>query len=102
MHLIYTSSVRLKDVKVKYTPCGGGEQQSIPLCCNLNSGPQFFVFVGVMAFLYCLGTIVVYAFFDDKWKRIEMAPIIVKSLKSHSSIYLNDISQLLNWPACYV
>lgn len=48
---------------------------------NYNSQSQFYVFVGVMAFLYCIATLILYVWFDDKFRNIEKIPIVVsKSL----------------------
>jgi len=56
--------------------------QSIPICSNQTvsmsgdySAPsEFYVFVGVMAFLYSLAAIVFYVFADDKYRQIDWIP----------------------------
>ena len=70
-------------------------------CCNFNSGPQFYVFVGVMAFLYSMATLVLYVFFDDKWRNIEMIPIVVNTAFALASqfqrfLYIGCFSKISN------
>jgi len=38
---------------------------------------EFYVFVGVTAFLYCLGILLFYVFGDDKYRNVELIPIVV-------------------------
>lgn len=41
---------------------------------SYTSSAQFYVFVGVIAFLYCIGIIVVYVFFDQVYQDKEFVP----------------------------
>lgn len=43
---------------------------------SFTSSAQFYVFVGVMAFLYCIGIVVVYVFFDQVYNENELVPQI--------------------------
>jgi len=44
---------------------------------NYAAAAEFYVFVGVTAFLYCLGILLFYVFGDDKYRNVEMIPIVV-------------------------
>jgi len=44
---------------------------------NYSPASEFYVFVGVTAFLYCLGILLLYVFGDDKYRNVEQIPIIV-------------------------
>ncbi|ELU10581.1 hypothetical protein CAPTEDRAFT_221651 [Capitella teleta] len=62
---------------------------SVPLCANssdiasekvglygdFSSSAEFYVFVGVMAFLYSLAALVLYVCFDDKYRKYDNIPI---------------------------
>jgi len=41
---------------------------------NVSSSAQFYVFIGVMAFLYSLGALILYVFADDKYRQIDKLP----------------------------
>jgi hypothetical protein len=43
-------------------------------CCDFNSPAEFYVFVGVMAFLYTLAITVYYVLFDEKYRSNENIP----------------------------
>ena len=47
---------------------------------DFSAPSQFYVFVGVVCFLYCLGAIILYVFFDDTYRKNDRIPIIVSSL----------------------
>ena len=44
---------------------------------NFSPPAEFYVFVGVMAFLYCIAALVLYIGFDDKYRKFDNVPIIV-------------------------
>ena len=44
---------------------------------NYSASSEFYVFVGVTAFLYCLGILLFYVFGDDKYRNIDKIPIVV-------------------------
>jgi len=46
---------------------------------DYSAASQFYVFVGVMAFLYCIGIVLFYVFGDDKYRNFEIIPIIVST-----------------------
>ena len=50
-------------------------------CCDYNSPAEFYVFVGVMAFLYSLAAIVLYVVFDDLYRNDENIPTAVSSFR---------------------
>jgi len=43
-------------------------------CCDYNSSAEFYVFVGVMAWLYVLAITVYYVLFDDRYRENENIP----------------------------
>ena len=53
-------------------------QEDYYLCCDLKSSPQFYVFVGVMAFLYSLAALILYIKFDDLYRGNDLVPIVVR------------------------
>ncbi|CAL1536583.1 unnamed protein product [Lymnaea stagnalis] len=44
-------------------------EKSQCLLSGSKSSAEFYVFVGVIVFLYCLGALVLYIFFDDQYRR---------------------------------
>jgi len=50
---------------------------TVHLYGNYKAAAEFYVFVGVTAFLYCLGILLFYVFGDDKYRNVEMIPIVV-------------------------
>lgn len=42
---------------------------------NFSAPSQFYVFVGVMAFLYSIAAVVLYVWFDDKYRKFDQIPI---------------------------
>ena len=51
----------------------------IHLYGNYSPASEFYVFVGVTAFLYCLGILLFYVFGEDKYRNVEMIPIVVST-----------------------
>ncbi|KAH9512937.1 hypothetical protein Btru_037108 [Bulinus truncatus] len=53
---------------VCFKPC---EDDKNPICLlsGSKSSAEFYVFVGVIVFLYCLAALVIYIFFDDLYRR---------------------------------
>ena len=63
-------SFRLSQSKIKLPLCPGSSPKNVTSpCCDYASFAEFYVFVGVMAFLYCIGAVVLYVCFDDKYYR---------------------------------
>lgn len=52
------------------------ETGEIRLYGNYSSSAQFYVFIGVMAFLYSLAAVVLYVIWDDRYQQNENLPII--------------------------
>lgn len=61
-----------------YNNCSG-MTKDVFLYGDFSSDAQFFVCTGVLAMLYCIGIVVVYAKFDDKYKGNPMWPLIVST-----------------------
>ncbi len=53
------------------------EQKPAYLFGDYSSSSQFFVFVGVMAFLFSLASIIVYAFYDEMYMATDLWPKVV-------------------------
>ena len=56
----------------------------------MSAAAEFYVFVGVMAFLYCIAALVLYIGFDDKYRKFDNVPIIVSFMLNNQyqkSIY---------------
>lgn len=65
---------RLEDSAFEVTSCNGSDFMTHPYG-NYSSPSQFFVFVGVMAFLYCIGAVILYVCFDDHYRKFDKIPI---------------------------
>ena len=86
IRLNYTFTHRLKEydpAEFEYKECDTGKTVKQTPCCNFNSAAQFYVFVGVMAFLYCIASLILYVFFDEKWRNMDLIPIAVSRIGSH-------------------
>ena len=57
--------------------CGGAANGTRGLYGDFSAPSQFYVFVGVMAFLYSLAAVVLYVCFDDKYRKYDQIPIAV-------------------------
>ena len=55
---------------------------------DFSAPSQFYVFVGVMAFLYCITALIIYICFDDKYRQIDKIPMAV-SKKNNNSLIMN-------------
>lgn len=53
----------------------GGEEKQHPYG-DFSSSAEFYVFIGVMAFLYSIGALVLYIFFDDMYRNNQKIPVI--------------------------
>jgi len=60
---------RLSNVEIKLPLCGDEKKEPAHPCCDYNSSAEFYVFVGVIVFLYCIAAIILYVCFDDKYYR---------------------------------
>lgn len=48
----------------------------VSLVGDFSSDAQFFVASGVLAFLYCMGIVVVYGFYEEKYQSNSMLPLV--------------------------
>ena len=53
------------------------EGVKVTMAGDVSGASQFYVFVGVMAFLYSLGAVLLYIFADDKYRQLDYLPKIV-------------------------
>ncbi|KAK2189849.1 hypothetical protein NP493_95g02006 [Ridgeia piscesae] len=60
---------KLSNVEIKLPLCGDEKKEPAHPCCDYNSSAEFYVFVGVIVFLYCIAAIILYVCFDDKYYR---------------------------------
>ena len=87
--LLFPSTFSLGGGQTSYS-CGGVEHAVTPWG-NFHSPSQFYVFIGVMAFLYSLAALVLYVWFDDKYRNIDNIPVVV-------SIHTNGVACSGNFP----
>ena len=55
----------------------GTATETSSLCCDYNSPAEFYVFVGVMGFLYSLAAIILHVVFDDTHRKNDNIPTAV-------------------------
>lgn len=72
---------RLSDIPVTIlcpspTTQGASTQKAFYMSGDFSSDAQFFVASGVLAFLYCIGIVVVYALFEEKYQSNSMLPLV--------------------------
>lgn len=60
---------RLEDAKYGQYVCNESHPQDQGLLQGAASAAQFYVFVGVMVFLYCLAALILYIFFDQTYRK---------------------------------
>lgn len=63
------------------------EQKPAYLFGDYSSSSQFFVFVGVMAFLFSLASIIVYAFYDEMYMTTDLWPKVVCLCMNLKQVY---------------
>ena len=80
MSLMILFLFRLYEEKFQVNQCGNNTATTRHLYGDYSAASQFYVFVGVMAFLYCIAIVVFYVFGDDKYRNFEMIPIIVSMI----------------------
>jgi|SRR6218665_3807049 len=81
--LIENFPFRLDDTCFHIPVCVPKSPNSTEICVygNYTSSAEFYVFVGVMAFLYALGVLVLYVFWDELYQHNERVPIVVSNFK---------------------
>ncbi|XP_041639691.1 synaptoporin [Cheilinus undulatus] len=67
---------RLKDVHFKAPLCEGRREEIIFLDGDFSSAAQFFLTVGVLAFLYSLLATIVYVFYQNKYLKNNRGPLV--------------------------
>lgn len=72
-----SSSVRLHQVYFDAPTCKGGTTDRLFLVGDYSSSAEFFVTIGVFAFLYSTAALSIYVFFFDKYKENNKGPLIV-------------------------
>ena len=75
MFFVVFRYVRLDEHPFSVNVCGNSTTKY--LYGNYSAAAQFYVFVGVTAFLYCIAILLFYVFGDDKYRNVEMIPIVV-------------------------
>ncbi|GAU93413.1 hypothetical protein RvY_05360 [Ramazzottius varieornatus] len=65
----------LEDYDVRVHPCSLTNNELEPLGGSHRSSAQFFVAVGVLTFLYCLGALLLYIFLDKLYRTRENIPL---------------------------
>lgn len=72
-------SIRLHQVYFDAPSCRGGNDQRVFLVGDYSSSAEFFVTIGVFAFLYSTAALSIYVFFFEKYKENNKGPLIVSS-----------------------
>lgn len=69
---------KLDDTCFHIPVCVPKSPNSTEICVygNYTSSAEFYVFVGVMAFLYALGALILYVFWDELYQHNEKVPIV--------------------------
>ncbi|XP_042338218.1 synaptophysin-like, partial [Plectropomus leopardus] len=67
---------RLHQVYFEAPTCMGPEKQQVFLVGDYSSSAEFFVTIGVFAFLYSTAALSIYVFFFDKYKENNKGPLI--------------------------
>ncbi|XP_034549285.1 synaptophysin-like protein 2a [Notolabrus celidotus] len=67
---------RLSAVSYKIPFCNGSESHTFYLQGDFSSSAEFFVCVGVFAFLYCTATLVLYLGFQHVYRKTSRGPVI--------------------------
>lgn len=69
---------RLQQVHFKAPLCDVEREEVLFLDGDFSSAAQFFVTVGVFAFLYSLLATIVYVFYQDKYLKNNRGPLVVR------------------------
>ncbi|XP_074645179.1 synaptoporin-like isoform X2 [Tubulanus polymorphus] len=65
---------RINAEEIKVPICGAADKTVHPWG-DFKAPAEFYVFVGVMAFLYCIAAVILYVFFDDHYRKNDKIPI---------------------------
>lgn len=69
--------VRLHQEYFDAPTCNGGNKERVFLVGDYSSSAEFFVTIGVFAFLYSTAALAIYIFFFEKYKENNKGPMIV-------------------------
>ena len=69
--------LRLHQVYFDAPTCKGGNSERLFLVGDYSSSAEFFVTIGVFAFLYSTAALSIYVFFFEKYKENNKGPLIV-------------------------
>lgn len=67
---------RLNLVKYEAPLCNGSSSETLYLAGDFSSSAEFFVTIGVFAFLFCTGALVVYLGFQHRYRESSRGPMI--------------------------
>lgn len=77
LHSFSSPSLRLHQVYFDAPTCKGGNTERLFLVGDYSSSAEFFVTIGVFAFLYSTAALSIYVFFFEKYKENNKGPLIV-------------------------
>ena len=66
---------KLDETVIEVKTCNETDILQVKPYGNFSSASQFYVFVGVMAFLFGLASLVLYLFFDEKYRQFDLIPL---------------------------
>lgn len=72
-------SVRLHQEHFDAPTCKSGDKERLFLVGDYSSSAEFFVTIGVFAFLYSTAALSIYVFLFEKYKENNKGPLIVSS-----------------------
>ena len=75
---------RLNSYKFPVPICNATSTEDASMNGNYGSAAEFYVFVGVMAFLYSIAALILYVFFDEKYRKFDVIPIAVSEDLSYT------------------
>lgn len=81
------SSFRLHQVYFDAPFCKGSQTERLFLVGDYSSSAEFFVTIGVFAFLYSMAALSVYIFAFEKYRENNKGPLIVSSINTVYFLY---------------
>lgn len=78
---------RLHQVYFDAPSCKGRQTERFYLVGDYSSSAEFFVTIGVFAFLYSMAALSVYVFAFEKYRENNKGPMIVSSLNSVTTFF---------------
>lgn len=86
--------VRLHQEYFDAPTCNGGNKERVFLVGDYSSSAEFFVTIGVFAFLYSTAALAIYIFFFEKYKENNKGPMIVSLPNSLQHILVRTVLSL--------